>query len=211
MHLPEHNAVVFEGDRAECLLLAKDYITTTLTCTIEGNPDYEMYSLERFTIEDARTLKERAGKSAFGSKQIFVIASHVFLNEAQNALLKIFEEPDIDTYFIIIVPTVEQLLPTVRSRLLYGGRVKGLSLHEDLADAFLNATIAERLRLLEPIIKNKERTTAKELLETLERKYRAGGVGANIRELKEITFVSQYITDKSSSPKMLLEHLAVTL
>lgn len=39
-------------------------------------------------------------------------------NQSQNALLKILEEPPKDTYFILLVTHISQILPTIRSRCL---------------------------------------------------------------------------------------------
>lgn len=48
---------------------------------------------------------------------IIIDQAHTLTHEAQNALLKMLEEPPADTVFILTSPSVQQLLPTVRSRL----------------------------------------------------------------------------------------------
>lgn len=51
------------------------------------------------------------------STKYIIIGSHEITDVAQNALLKLLEEPPLHIEFIIISPTKSILLPTVRSRL----------------------------------------------------------------------------------------------
>jgi DNA polymerase III gamma/tau subunit len=61
-------------------------------------------SIERFDtlgIDEARELSRRQRLSG---GHIFIIAAGTITREAQNALLKTFEEPAPDTYFMLIIP-----------------------------------------------------------------------------------------------------------
>lgn len=206
-----HHAVVLEGAGESGVAWAKNYIRETLQLEIEANPDIQFIEQERFSIADARILKERASQSPFGAKQVFVIISERILREAQNALLKLLEEPAANTHFVIIVPSRKVLLATVQSRLTYGGRVLEDLQEEDFAKAFLKASIGERVQMLEPLVKKKERMRARNIVDALETQLHAEGVQDNQQGLREIAFVRQYLADTSSSLKMLLEHLALTL
>jgi DNA polymerase-3 subunit delta' len=71
---------------------------------------------ENFKIEHAKQVVKEAYISESDTKYI-CIAAKEFTNVAQNALLKILEEPPLNIEFILITLTKSNLLPTVRSRL----------------------------------------------------------------------------------------------
>lgn len=74
---------------------------------------------ESIKIETVRTIKEQL---SFGTYQVnqtrFVVLLHAHLitTPAQNALLKTIEEPPINTQIILVTPTPQKLLSTIRSR-----------------------------------------------------------------------------------------------
>jgi hypothetical protein len=205
-----HHAVVIDGDRSEALLRARVHVTDVLSLTIEANPDVSIGEFDRFGVDDARALKERASQTPLGDRQVFVVAAQSLTREAQNGLLKLLEEPPQDTHFILVVPTIELLLTTVRSRVQHLGTVRA---PQDTAFAaeFYTATIGERITMLSKIVADKDRPAARAFLDALESYLHERGVLREKDNLAELAFVRQYITDTSSSVKMLLEHVAVTM
>lgn len=206
-----HHATLFVGDRTKGLEYVKSHIEDTLRIFANGNPDYTIIECERFTIADARSLKERSSQSSLGDVQVFIIAADLILHEAQNALLKLLEEPSPQTLFYFILPTTRQLLPTVQSRLFFAGTITSKISNDVPAQTFVLGSIRERLALVEPIIKKKDREEARRFLYAVEATLRADGVKKNKRKLFEVAHAQQYLTDRSSSLKMLLEHVAVVL
>jgi len=83
---------------------------------------------DNFKIEHAKTVVAEAYISESSTKYI-ILAAKEFTTIAQNALLKILEEPPLNIEFIIISPTKSNLLPTVRSRLPI---LKGKNLHKQI-------------------------------------------------------------------------------
>lgn len=71
---------------------------------------------ETFTIEMARDLRERGQQKATGQKQCFIRGFDIATTEAQNALLKIIEDPAVGVHFFLVTPQPDQLLETIRSR-----------------------------------------------------------------------------------------------
>ena len=66
-------------------------------------------TLDSFKIEDARNLKSYASEKSFPDvKKIFVISTNSFLLEAQQALLKMFEDPIENSHFFVIVQPLFQ-------------------------------------------------------------------------------------------------------
>ena len=207
-----HHAQVFEGDLLAGTAVARAYVADKLHIPVEGNPDVAVTVYERFMLRDAHDLRERASRMPFGAHQAFVCVFGEIMPEAQNALLKLLEEPNAYTSFVFVVPSVSRLLPTVRSRLSYGGRVTGVLTERERAEAFLRASVGERGALLAPLMdKDADRASASAFLDALESVLHEEGVERRAEALREVVFVRTYLTDPSRSLKMLLEHLAVTV
>ncbi len=149
---------------AEVLLLLQERGIAT-----RGNPDIYVREYQRFGIDEARELRDRASSRALrrvrrthrrqaeDGRRIFVIATPSITNEAQNALLKTLEEPPADAMFFFILPAPETLLPTLRSRaqtlvLSHAKTVEGLV----DAKKFLAATATARLEMLKPLLEKDE-------------------------------------------------------
>lgn len=214
MEQQNHHAILFTGDRETGMRHAHMHIQSILNAPILGNPDVEIIVRDRFSINDARILKRRAAQTPFGSAQAFVIAANTILVEAQNALLKLLEEPSSQTHFFIIVPSSLHLLPTVHSRLAPSKYVPYTIAEDDahFAKTFLSSSVSERMRLVEPLIKEKDRAKTRSLVYAIEAHLREnGGVHSNAKSLTEILFVQNYLSDKASSLKMLLGHLSAVL
>lgn len=69
-----------------------------------------------FKIEDAKEVISEAYKSEENTKTL-ILGAKSFTVPAQNALLKILEEPPRNIVFILMAPNKSTFLPTVRSRL----------------------------------------------------------------------------------------------
>jgi DNA polymerase III subunit delta' len=69
-----------------------------------------------FKIEDAKEVIAEAYKAEENTKTL-ILGAKSFTVPAQNALLKILEEPPRNIVFILIAPNKSTFLPTVRSRL----------------------------------------------------------------------------------------------
>ncbi len=78
-------------------------------------PEDDSYSLG---IEKIRVCKDMVSRTSFGGgKRIIIIENSEKLTpEASNALLKILEEPDNTTHFILTAVNEYQILPTILSR-----------------------------------------------------------------------------------------------
>jgi DNA polymerase-3 subunit delta' len=71
---------------------------------------------EDFKIEDAKEVISEAYKSESQTKTL-ILGAKSFTIPAQNALLKILEEPPSNIAFLLLAPNKSTFLPTVRSRL----------------------------------------------------------------------------------------------
>src|SRR3989344_1610534 len=93
-----HHAYLIEGDKDKILPELLEFIEKL--GVKQGSADFSQIELDTFKVEDARNLKSYAMEKGFSAqKKIFIISANSFLLEAQNTLLKVFEEPIENTHF----------------------------------------------------------------------------------------------------------------
>ena len=132
------HALIFEGSSEETRLKAAKELAKAVLCKenlkpcgicsscnkVEnlGHPDVHLVSKQSdSTMIKVDTVREIKNKALLfpneGSKSIFIISEAQLMNpSAQNALLKIFEEPQSHVLFILTCPSKSSLLETVISR-----------------------------------------------------------------------------------------------
>ncbi len=172
---------------------------------------------ERFGIDEARELIEQAQLKNFGGATFFIAAASV-PSEAQQALLKLFEEPQPGTMFVLLVPH-GTIIPTLRSRMLPYPTTLQIAPKKVLGSAaeFLKSNQKERSAYITKLLKDDDvREPLRELLNGIEAELYAliqkrKGDKALLEGLNDVAKVRSYAGDRSPSFKMLLEHLAIAL
>ena len=207
---PNHHATLIEGDfetmRAELVgVLEKKFDIES-----QGNPDFQVRSYDTLGIDEARELREAASfrPSREGNK-IFIISFDAIGIDAQHALLKLFEEPTAATHFFLVAPHTTRLLPTLRSRLMIVPS-EGKRAPTKEAKAFLKALPGERLKLIENIVEGRDRARAGALIAGLE-EVLANNLPVSAPALTELERAREYLPDRASSVKLLMENLALVL
>lgn len=189
---------------------------------LEGFKDRELIEIktDAFKIEDARNLKFLGSeKSYVAGKKIFVISANSILREAQNAMLKLFEEPIPDTHFFVIVPDINSLLKTLVSRFYVITPRQGLGVEQEVLE-FLKMPVARRLDYIknklakfedEETITDSARADALRFLNSLEstlhQKMPRGTL--DIECFEQIFKVREMLRMPGSSIKNLLESVAL--
>jgi hypothetical protein len=208
----------------------------------EHDANYSARSYVSFGVDDAREHSNLATLKHHGAQQLFFIAAASMTSEAQQALLKLFEEPKLGVVFMLLVPH-GILLPTLRSRMLALSREELLkkivwkptalerrggprTFSEEVlpgsgeAKEFLgwpykkrSDWIAEFLEDDDEISPDKQtRERVRTFVNNLERELHPRISDAAVRAgLEDIAHFRQYLSDRSPSLKMLLEHLAASL
>jgi DNA polymerase III delta prime subunit len=176
-----------------------------------------VYPSEQFNIEDARALAEEASIKSISGRALFIIGATSITTDAQQALLKLFEEPQAGTIFILLVPH-GTLIPTLASRFAdYPLEVVQDERQGKSATAFLKSSNKERSAQIVALLKDDEhmKERVRDLLNAIEQRLYAAELKSPdpvLRQaLTEIGLVRKYIGDRSASLKMLLEHLALAL
>jgi len=146
------------------------------------------------------------------SRRIYIIEADFVTEEAQNSLLKVFEEPTSGTHFFIISPQ-EILLPTLRSRMMV---IEGESQKSVKEENILRLPLNERLAKVKEItegISNEEKTKqdAIILLNQVEVELYEKGVEKSSGALKVCESARASLYDRGAPIKMILENLMLSI
>ncbi len=178
------------------------------------NPNFIAQNYEKFGIDEARALIQLASLKNTGDRAFFFISAASMTSESQQALLKLFEEPQLGTVFVVLVP-LGTLLPTLKSRFLEFPDKQANGQVSDDAGNFLSWPYKKRSDWITALLKNEDdmRERVRVFLNELEGElHKHIDDGPDIREgLAEIAHFRNYLSDRAPSLKMILEHFAATL
>lgn len=217
-----HHAYVVEGMHDVIVPFLLNSLEQNLGIVTKANPDVLVEYFETLGIDEARSIKEAQSTASFSGKhKFFILCATTMTHEAQNALLKIFEEPTKGTHFFLIIPQKEALLPTLTSRVFL---VEDLHINEDdeartLAEKFVESSLDARFAMAKKLAEKKggetlDRGLFRRVFDNIEqilyaRTQKDGEVSSQV--FREIYLAKMYLADRGSSPKMLLEHIAIVL
>ena len=219
----EHHAYLLLGERQNWLAKLKPDLPT----------DRVYREAENFGIGDAPELKQKQ-QVAVEARRFFIISFRTITLEAQNALLKTLEEPGAGNHFFLITGSQHGLLPTLLSRVQimtvdFGSESKEKAeagLVSDLADNFLKSDYETRLKLAGDYlaavdeadetktssVKSRALALVNVLEACLHEQFEREPSNASITSaLENISKCRNYLHDQAALPKMILEHLALTL
>jgi DNA polymerase III delta prime subunit len=221
-----HHFHVLVGDRQASRRQLFDFCETDFNCPIHGNQFFMSEEFDRLLIDDAKSIANRSNiKTGKGQKMVFVISFNDVTREAQNALLKVIEEPSSETYFFLIAPRKDIFLPTVLSRAVVIENFESQSKSSDagapnnpdeIANELLSdKTVGQKLKDIEGLVKNIKdgksekgiaREIVKKMIVELEKDVKKNAVA-----LKTLQKVDDYLGDTSASVKLLLEKVVLSL
>lgn len=215
-----HHAYLIQGGVELAGRLGEE-IGKKLKIEPRGNPDFFLRKYETLTIDEARALKELHDTRPIhaSGKKIFILAMNGMTSEAQNALLKLLEEPHDYAQFFFIVPSLHIVLPTVKSRMqiISGASLPDQNDMNEEAGKFIQSKKGKRLeiikKLLEDVEKEKrEKAEVMDFLNAVEARLHEKGVGReNIKVFEALSLVRTYMNDRAPSLKMLLEYAALNI
>lgn len=104
------------------IIISSDFnsVKDELTRDVKSN-FLRIFEYDNFLVDDAKEIINEAYIAEIEEK-VIVIMAFKFGIEPQNALLKILEEPPKNSVFILVAPSKNSLLPTIRSRLMIENR-----------------------------------------------------------------------------------------
>ncbi len=182
------------------------------------NSELFVYSTKQVTlplVRDIRSLSLTGGQK----KKVIVLSFYTFLHDAQNALLKALEEVGANARFIFLAESKEGILPTVLSRASFFdlAESEGVKKHHFDTKLFLSSVPSLRMEItfVKVLLAKKDDDDKKdrehfalfldELLMALPHDEEG------FRGRKELLTFLPYTRDTGSSPKMILEYLALAL
>ncbi len=198
-----HHAYLILGSKTESEVYFAS-VLSSLGLKEAGNPDFHGYRMDSFDIESAREVRDKARERPFGLKKIFLISAERFTHQAQNALLKTFEEPSKNVHFFILLNAPDLLLPTLLSRMQI---VR--SDHKNVVgpEEFLRLNLKDKLKFAQKFADDEKSLSA--FLDSLMSLIRTNG--SMDKNLEKIFIVRRFTDDPSKNSRLILEHLALVL
>lgn len=221
-----HHAFVIEAETEQGITIAQEWLVREFGMKMQNNPDVLVLRHGLLSVEDARKIAEAAAGAPFsGEHKAVIISANRAYHEAQNALLKLFEEPPPGLYLFVILPSLGGLLPTLRSRVqeLRGtenGRQKIIL--PKIAEEFLKAGKEKRSALIKKLTSGRDEDERREnreeaivLVNGIEAAAYAAvrsGERKGVAELlSDIATLRTHLYDRSAPVRMILEHLSLVM
>jgi DNA polymerase III gamma/tau subunit len=224
-----HHGYLVVGDRNITKSLLFKFLEDELEVVVVGNPDFSFLDFNTLTIDDARDIAINQTKKDFGSdKKIFVVSTNIITDEAQNALLKVFEEPTPGTHFFILA-SQNTFLPTFLSRLVVikFESLERLKLESEDKENILDMPVAERLTMVAKLagdisdeksvkqdaiaLVNKIESELYKLMIDPNLQSTTDGLKKNSKALKECEFARTTLFSRGAMTKMILENLMLQI
>lgn len=218
-----YHSYVIEGDPNLTALLLHNFLISRGEIVIQS-PDVISQIYTSFTMDDNKEIKDWHSRMKISNtKKVCILAADYINREAEQALLKIIEEPAVDSHFFIIVPDASLLLDTIISRchVIKINKNTNLELNK-FVDGFIKLQPRDRINKIVEIIKeNKDEDNSGKLrsyatnfinqLEAIFYKRFKNNINDKNNEfiLGELQKARVYLSTPGASVKMILEHIAL--
>ena len=224
-----HHAFFVEGNSEECSAQGRAYAVTHLNLTDPSSPDIVFLTFGLFSVDDARRIGSLAYQSSTSEQKVIIFYAARLFHEAQNALLKVFEEPPAGVTIILGVPSKGILLQTLRSRLMLLPDTGELVDKTLAAKIFLGlpkadkekfaAKLIERSKADKDEVKQAARGEATELIQSLitythvHSKEEKSGAAQKEQQLflQDLAAFIPLMFERSAPLKLIFEHLLLVI
>ncbi|MFH0755602.1 MAG: hypothetical protein V1910_03000 [bacterium] len=113
-----HHAYCILGDKKDVMNKLEKLFLKEFNFSIINNPDFWYGEFDIIKIKDGRFINDlHQNRPINGNKKIFIVSANFITEDAQNSMLKLFEEPKGNTHFFLIIPSLNNIIPTFKSRL----------------------------------------------------------------------------------------------
>ena len=208
--LPQHHAVLLVSE-------ARSASAKKLWEELQGiSLAHRFFDQTVLDIDTARDIISWAN-TPYNDEKVGLISFHTAGIPAQNAMLKILEEPRAGVRFVLVTSNKESLLPTVISRLHVISLEESKRKNGNVAE-FLETKPTSRMKL--PCIADllaredeegrKDRESARVFLLSLGEHF-VGAKGISKKHAEEIFECASYASDPSTSIKAIFEYLSLLL
>lgn len=176
--------------------------------------DFFEENIENLGIKESRNLKDKAQITPLGEYKTFFLKISSVTREAENALLKLFEEPPAGSIFFIFSKNIG-LSKILLSRMVV---IEGeLEIDNEISKKIFSLTVGEKIEWAKKIAdKSKEDETKEDIISLLNsiEKEIIKKIGINLKTkdiLKEIEQGKSYLKDRSAGAKMILENIFINI
>jgi hypothetical protein len=206
-----HHAYILENWAEEELEETIDAIKNIFGKKVDGR-DIFSETQNSFGIKESRNLKEKAYSTPFGEHKLFFIKILNITKEAENALLKLFEEPPAKSLFFIFSKKLN-LSKTLLSRTIkISAQVETENLlFRKIKEMTIGEKIEQAKKISDKTKEDGDKNDVIHLLNSIEEYIRKNSkMNKEISIiLKEIENSKDYIKDKSAGVKMILENIFI--
>ena len=203
-NLHHANLLVGTPEEAESYLRS---LCVGLGVKLINNPDFFAFRMETFGIDEARRLSLLSTRKAITHRKIFLISPARLTLEAQNVLLKTFEDPFPNTHFFLATREEALILPTLRSRMQTTRIAKGSIFGSTDAEKFLSLSLKGRLLFAKEFADEEINlsTFLDSLLLLLRKQEKAQRLVENVYRIRRFT------DNSLVAPRLIIEHLSLVL
>lgn len=198
-----HHANLVVGTPSDAERLVRSYFEAGAVEAV-NNPDFVVIRVETFGIDEARELKRLSSRKAIGGHKFFLILSDRITLEAQNTLLKTFEDPSPHTSFFLVAREKHSIIPTLLSRMntILVQSEGSVGRGED----FLSLTIRKRLTFASSFAEEKSSLAAflDDLVLHLKKRGREDS-------LRKVYGIYRLLRGQNTGARVVIEHLALVL
>lgn len=216
-------AYVVVGDRQAATEEIKVFLADRfgLDFVSPHQPDFWCQTFDTFGIDQARAIKDiQSRRPLTAAGRVFIISVGLITIEAQNALLKMLEEPLAENYFFILAKTRGIFLPTLLSRCRVITTDQNIDEEmNQLSQRFLKGDINTRLKIAEEIAKKHsdgQKMILPDFINNLTLAFKQSVDLTRLSKeelvaLEELHKIAIKVNDRSSSSKILISHLALII
>lgn len=191
---------------------------------LNSHPDFSEQFFDSFGLKEIQYLRSKTGqKPLLAPKRVFSLEIVSFVQDATLPFMKILEDSPLTCHFFVVASFLEGIPHLLRSRLMNisedgDANAKLNATKKDFYDNFLKEEPAKRLLMTKDAAG--DRQAALKFLneieiilsERLKRENQASPVFKKlISNLEDLKTSRQYLYDRASFPKLIIEHFALTL
>lgn len=183
-----------------------DYSTSSALLTgLQSLYEVEVVMVPKLAISEVRRIIASAHKRPFetATKVIYIATNHI-APDAQNALLKVLEEPPSTTKFVLWLGRQVELLPTIKSRVQMVTDDTVTHMPTTFAEV-IAAPIPDRLATIAAIYKNKDSDADLALYQGLTEYLSTSTNSLTSAALSDIVSLHSQLQGPGASKKMLWE------
>lgn len=222
------HAYYLENEQEKGIEQVRAFAERELTMEGKANPDIIVLRYTVCSVENARKVLTYVYQSGVSGQKLIVLATERLFHEAQNALLKVFEEPPEGTTLVLVIPSLGILLPTLRSRLIALPNNMPTTTSQTVssgAETFMKASPDERAKIVKKLLdktkadkeseKQRARVEVQQLIagmtQIIHHSWRKKPTKEHELLLRELETFTPLLYQPSAPLKLILEHLLLTV